>query len=57
MVVQHAQLVNVLTVQLFLCNFGLDFRVIVVGFHHVQVIVRSRYAVQIVHICAVKQLP
>lgn len=44
MVVQHAQLVNVLTVQLFLCNFGLDFRVIVVGFHHVQVIVRSRDA-------------
>ena len=55
-VVQHSQLVDVLTVQLFLCNFGLDFRIIIVGFHHVQVIVWSRDAVQIDHICAVKQL-
>lgn len=40
----------------FLSDFCLNLLVLVVGFDHVEVIVRSGYTVQIVHVGAVEQL-
>ena len=56
MVTEDALLVDVLAVDLFLGNFGLDFLVTVVGLDQIQVIVRGCDAVEVAHVGGVEDL-